>query len=111
MNLEDVSIKQLREVFDFFNKAGGDKHPYTIGSKVLIRTVTFYFTGKITAVYPSEIVLTDAAWIADTGKFEKALSTGSLENVEPIPQDPCIVGRNAIIDCNVWKHELPREVK
>lgn len=85
-------------------------HPYTIGEKYLIRTVTHYYTGLLTDVFEHELVLENAAWIADTGRYTQALEQGTLEEVEPVRQK-IIIGRGAIVDCAVWNHRLPDEVK
>jgi hypothetical protein len=85
-------------------------HPYVVGESVFIRTVTMHFTGRISAVYAGEIVLEDAAWIADSGRFSAALHTGSLSEVEPYP-GKVIVSRASIVDVSPWTHPLPRSVK
>jgi hypothetical protein len=84
--------------------------PLTIGKSVLIRTVTHYFTGRVALVKNGEVVLTEAAWIADTGRFHNALRDGILNEVEPFP-GPVSVNRAAIIDVTAWTHKLPREQK
>lgn len=81
-----------------------------VGDNVFVRTVTHYFTGRITEINQHWIALDDAAWIADTGRFAAALSTGSLLEVEPFP-GPVVVARGSVIDVAPWAHELPREVK
>jgi hypothetical protein len=88
------------------------EHPYTIGDAVIVRTVTMYYTGRIVRVYPGELVLSCAAWIADTGRWSTALATGKLNEVEPYPGDGlCIVSRAAIVDVSPWSHPLPRDVR
>ena len=82
----------------------------SLGAKVLIRTVTHYYTGRITAVHDDAITLEDAAWIPDTGRFSQALNTGKLEEVEPYP-GPVTIMTAAIVDVSPWTHELPREVR
>lgn len=85
-------------------------HAYEIGKTYFIRTVTFYYTGRLVRVTPQELVLDDAAWIADTGRFSDALKTGALSEVEPYPGQ-AIVNRGAVIDVSPWLHALPRERK
>ena len=85
-------------------------HPYNIGDSVFIRTVTYHYTGRISAIYPGEIVLADAAWIADSGRFHVALATGTLAEVEPYPGS-VIVSRGAIVYVRPWLHPLPRVAK
>ena len=81
--------------------------PLRVGNSVLIRSVTHYYTGRITVLTREEIVLTDAAWIADTGRFSTALTSGVLNEVEPYP-GPISVGRGAVCDVCDWSHALPR---
>src|SRR5574341_1053677 len=64
----------------------------------LMLTVTMYYTGKLRQVTAQELVLTDAAWIADTGRFSEALRTGTLSEVEPFPEGQVVIGRGAIVD-------------
>lgn len=73
--------------------------PYITGDYMLIRTVTMTLTGRLVGVYPQELVLTNAAWIADTGRFADAVASSEFSEVEPFPADRhVIVGRGAIID-------------
>jgi len=88
----------------------GKSHSFVIGSKYLIRTVTMHYTGRLESVTDSDIVLSDAAWIADTGRYSEALTKGSLAEVEPYPGD-VIVSRGVIVDAAIWDHGLPRETK
>lgn len=81
-------------------------NPYEIGKSYLIRTVTHYLTGKLEEVGDKELVLSTAAWIADTGRFHNALRDGTLSEVEPMP-GRVIVGRGAIVDVSEWNHPLP----
>jgi hypothetical protein len=88
-----------------------------IGKKVIVRTVTHYYTGLLIAVGHVEgnpaaafLRLDDAAWIADTGRWHKALHDGSLEEVEPYP-GTCYVSLGAVVDMCEWDHELPRTAK
>jgi hypothetical protein len=86
------------------------QNPVRVGNPVLIRSVTHYYTGRIVIVTKDEIVLEDAAWIADTGRFSEALKNGLFIEVEPFVQ-PVAVGRGAIVDVTDWTHALPRSAK
>ncbi len=83
----------------------------TVGRNVFIRTVTNYYTGRIAGITKHSVVLTDAAWVADTGRFSEALRTGVLSEVEPYPDGPVDVMLGGIIDVCEWPHPLPRAVK
>ena len=94
------------------NKSSKVVGPITVGKNVLIRTVTHYTTGKIVAVGEHEILLTNAAWIADTGRWSEALAKGTLAEVEAYPPELIVaLGRGSIVDVVEWTHELPTSTK
>lgn len=107
MDIEQLTVKQIKQIQSLL-KAPKDEtsHPYQIGQAYFIRTVTHYYTGKLERVTAKELVLSTAAWIADSGRFHYALKTGKLNEVEPFPGD-IIVGRGAVVDAARWLHELP----
>jgi len=78
----------------------GDKsNPFMeIGKCYFIRTVTHYFTGRLIWVGDKEIVLEDACWIADTGRFNEFMKEKTVNESEPFPDKPVIIGRGSIID-------------
>ena len=75
-------------------------NPYMeIGKDFFVRTVTHYFTGRLVWVGEKEIVFEDAAWIADTGRFNEFLEGKTVNEVEPFPKgSKVMIGRGAIID-------------
>lgn len=79
---------------------------FEVGEAYLIRTVTMYYTGRVKSITDYDIVLSDAAWIADTGRFHDALTSGELSEVEPFVDD-VIVSRGSIVDATKWNHKLP----
>jgi hypothetical protein len=80
-----------------------------IGSKLFIRTVTYHLVGKVVAVSGTLIELSDASWVADSGRFMNAIKDGTLQEVEPVGR--CWVNANAITDIFPWPHVLPRSQK
>jgi len=81
-----------------------------LGANVLIRTVAFYYTGTVVKMTKDWVLLADAAWIADTGRWGDALKNGTLSEVEPYP-NKCWVAVGSIVDIAPWDHQLPREQK
>jgi hypothetical protein len=77
---------------------------------VFIRTVTNYVIGKIVKIDKQFIELSDASWVADTGRFNTALKDGTLNEVEPYV-DNVFVTIGSIVDITKWRHALPREQK
>ena len=53
----------------FSGKIPASENPYNIGANYFIRTVTHHHTGKLVQVTSQELVLVDAAWIADDGRL------------------------------------------
>ena len=106
-------IKKAKELACLFgavqNKECGDSH-WEIGKAYLIRTVTMIDTGVLVAVTDKELVLTDAAWIADTGRFADALKSCNFNEVEPFPNGKVIINRGAIIDA-IQIEEAPKAQK
>lgn len=102
----EISLKDLKELFSHDSST----HPYTLGN-VFIRTVTMAYTGRLVQVTNQELVLEDACWIADTGRFADFLSAAKLNECEPYPAGRVIIGRSALVDCCAWKHDLPRTQK
>ena len=101
MNIEDLTLKQIRELTSLFGNKDQTPSacPFEIGAKYFIRTVTHHHTGKLVAVTPTELVLTDAAWIADDGRLTEALATGNFSEVEMFPANSqVIIGRGSLID-------------
>ena len=83
---------------------------FTPGKKVFIRTVTFHQVGEVKTCGDDFIILKNASWVADSGRFNNALTTGELDEIEPIPGDT-YVSTSAIIDAMNWDHDLPAKVK
>ena len=88
----------------------GKECPFEIGGKYFIRTVTYFATGEVVDIKGDFLELTDAAWIADTGRFRDAIAKGVLNEVEPI-EVPMFINMASITDAFSWTHALPREQK
>lgn len=72
---------------------------YTVGKIYFIRTVTHHYIGRLRSVGPHELILVDAAWIPDDGRFTQAMETGDFNEVEMYPPGrQVIIGRAAILD-------------
>ena len=64
---------------------------YQIGEPYLIRTVTMIYTGRLIKSSEKELVLTECAWIPDTGRWKDACEKGSFDEVEPYPKDAEVI--------------------
>ena len=71
---------------------------WIVGKSYLIRTVTMIDTGILVSMDNHEIILKDAAWVADTGRFNECLKSGKFAEVEPFPDGLVAIGRGSIVD-------------
>ena len=110
MQLDNLTIGELKSLRGLLGD-GIPEHPYPVGQNVFIRTVTMHYTGHLDRVTAGELVLTDASWIADSGRFHVALMNGDLCEVEPFPTGEVIVPRSGVIDVCRWHHALPRSAQ
>lgn len=114
MNIDQLTIAEAREIAALFSCASKTPfigHPFEIGSNYFFRTVTYHFTGRLVAVHEQELVLEDAAWIADDGRFSDAVKSAVFSEVEPFPDGPVIIGRASLIDAVKLMAKLPRSQK
>ena len=111
MDIENLTIKQIREIQSLVGCNTQNGSPFEIGKNYFIRTVTHHYTGKLIEVYPTELVLMDAAWIADSGRFANAMKDETFEEVEPFPDGKkVVIGRGSILDASVIS-KIPRSQK
>lgn len=84
--------------------------PWKVGNNYFIRTITMHLVGELVGIDDKELVLKNASWIADSGRFHDALKNGTFDEIEPFVND-VIVNRNSIIDATFFNHRLPEEQK
>jgi hypothetical protein len=83
---------------------------FVVGKNYFIQTVTLYFTGKLMAITDKFIVLSSAAWIADTGRFTQAIDSGNFDEIE-IYKNPIIIPIGAIVVATEINFGLPEVQK
>ena len=106
--LEDLEKKVKAKKSDVANI--GAKFPFKIGETYFIRTVTYHATGRVKAIVGDFLVLEEAAWIADSGRFDGAINKGELDEIEPIEVE-MYLNIQSITDAFLWVHKLPRKQK
>lgn len=109
MDIDKLTIGEVKELTTMFGRVA-DQGAWEIGKNYLIRTVTMIDTGRLVAVGEHELVLEDAAWIADTGRFAQAVAKAEFGEVEPFPDGRVIIGRGSIVDA-VRINAVPRVQK
>jgi hypothetical protein len=108
IDIESLTLKQIKEIKNLSENK--NNHPYIIGQNYFIRTITYFLVGNLVSVYEYELVIKDAAWIPETGRYSDSFKKGEFEEVEPLDGN-IIIGRQSIIDCAQWTKELPRKQK
>lgn len=79
------------------------------GDSYLFMTVTYYFTGRVSQVFPTTVVIDDAARVLDTGAdLKHCLTAGVVAQHEFVGDGvvlpwPCIA--------LPWRHALPGATK
>ena len=84
--------------------------PFKVGDAYFLRTVTVYLTGRVKAIMGKFLIIEEAAWIADTGRFSDAMKNGSFNEVEPYDDD-VFVNMDTIVDAKPWGIILPASQK
>jgi hypothetical protein len=106
----DITVEQLLKIYSTLSGQVSQSIPFTVGAKYFIRTGTYHFTGRLKAIAGKFLVLSDAAWIADSGRFANALKTGEMNEIEPYPdRHDLFVNIDHISDATEVDFELPRK--
>jgi hypothetical protein len=80
-----------------------------VGQKWFFRTVTYHLVGKVKKRLGSFVILQDASWIANSGRFMQAIKDGVLNEIEPVGD--ALLNLNTVTDAFPWKHKLPKAQK
>ena len=83
--------------------------PFVKGKSYFIRTVTYRLVGRVEEIKGMFLVLKEASWVADSGRFMNALKDGTLNEVEPVGE--AYVNVESITDAFPWVHALPDKQK
>jgi hypothetical protein len=111
INIESLTLAELREIAKLAcyltpGASTGDVFPFKRDDVVCVITVTLWFVGRLAAYDAASIVLDDAAWVADTGRFSELFATGEACEVEPLPPGPFAIQRSAVIATKSFKATL-----
>ena len=110
LTIEGITYVPKNSINSKVIEINGEESLWIIGKNYLIRTVTMIQLGKLTKITNKELLLENACWVADTGRFSDAISNGTLNEVEMFNM-PVIIGRGAIVDATEWINNLPEKSK
>lgn len=109
IQISDECFEKLKDQLTSEEQIDISKLDEMIGKSYFFRTVTYHMTGKVKRIVGSFVVLTDAAWIADSGRFMDCIKSGKLNEVEPVGN--AYLNLSTVVDFFDWKHELPKTQK
>lgn len=110
MNIDDLTLGQVKEIQSLVGNQPAQKAiPFKVGEKWLFRTVTHIDTGEIVSIHGDLVVLKNAAWVADTGRFSDSLRNSVFDEVEPYTNE-CVINIGSLVDATKI-NTLPSEQK
>ena len=78
----ELSVNDLRELIGTSSPTLG----LQTGMSVVIRTVTYHYTGVVDRIGDGRVRLSTAGWLADSGRWSEFLKTGEANEVEMYPR-------------------------
>lgn len=79
------------------------------GKSYFFRTVTYHLVGKVVKQEGNFVELSNASWVADSGRFMNAIKNGILNEVEPV--GVAFINMDGVTDFFPWIHTLPDKQK
>jgi len=119
MNIEDLTIKQAKELAAMVSGCGAvsspsKRHGFEVGKSYFIRSVTHHYLGTVREITELCVVMDSCVWVADDGRFHKLLQ-GEWDNNserEPYPRDRRVqIFFGGMLDAVEWVGEIPSEVR
>lgn len=108
-DIDNMKVGEIKEITAMFG-SGLNPSLFKVGEKWLFRLVTYHVIGRIVKISGNQYELEDVSWVADSGRFGKAIAAGELDEVERV-EARVIINADTIIDAYFWTHDLPRETK
>ena len=107
----EISNETYEKIKDQLTEDDLDVKTYDdmIGKKFFFRGVTYHLVGKVVSRLGMFLKLSNASWVADSGRFMSAIKDGKLSEVEPT--GTAYINLDAVVDFYPWKHTLPKEQK
>ena len=84
ITISDETYENIREQLGDEEKIDISSLEELIGKKLFLRTVTYHILGKVERVIGKLLCLSNASWVADSGRFMNAIKQGTLDEVEPV---------------------------
>jgi hypothetical protein len=109
IEITDEQLAEIKEKITGIDAKEINHYEDLIGGKFFFRTVTYHMVGKVKKMVGRFAYLTDASWIADSGRFMNAIKDGALSEVEPVGD--AFINLDTVVDFFKWNHKLPDSQK
>ena len=109
INVSDETYDKIKDQLMTEEEVDVSKLEDLVGHKFFFRTVTYHLVGKVEKLFGNFLVLSDASWVADSGRFMNAIKSGTLSEVEPV--GGAYLNLASVTDFFQWNHDLPRDQK
>ena len=77
------------------------------GDNVMVQTVTFFWVGQVQSVVNGYLILDNASWVADTGRFDECLDKGTLAEKCVIKKHSPRISLASVVAVLPWTAKLP----
>jgi len=109
IKIDDNTYEKIKDLLTPDEKVDISTLEDFVNHNVFIRTITYFFVGKLVKITGNFLELEDASWVADTGRFMNCIKNGEINEVEPVGRT--FVNSQTIVDLYLWQHDLPTEQK
>ena len=105
INISDECFEKLKDQLTESEKIDYSGVQDLVGKKFFFRTVTYHLVGLVSKVMGDFLILENASWIADSGRFMDFLKKGTINEVEPC--GTAFINLSTVTDFFPWNHDLP----
>lgn len=110
LEISESTLKKIKDrLGDEFKTKELNELDDLVGGKWFFRTVTYHMVGRVKKRLGNFLVMEDASWVADSGRFMDAIKNGKLNEVEPVGD--ALINLDSVVDAFPWNHDLPTEQK
>ena len=109
LNVDDETYEKLKDQLKPEELEDIEDLDDLIGGKYFFRTVTYHLIGEVKNRIANFLLLEDAIWVADSGRFMQAIQNGELGEYEEVGK--AYVNLNSVTDFIPWIHKIPKGQK
>lgn len=109
LEISDETYEKIKEQLKEGESCDLKQREDMVGKSFFFRTVTYHLIGKVEKLFGNFLQLTQASWVASSGRFMNAIKKGDLDEVEPV--GTAFVNLDSVTDFFPWMHKLPTEQK